>query len=124
VSIAEPPAEEVDAEPDPAPSRDGERGEFAGEWIEEWPDRGTCSDRIAVTVRGTQVSVAGGDCTDGVAYEYSEARIEDGKLRFTLRVPETQRVLNYVLEPSSNGELRGQVNGGAEAVVTWRRPER
>jgi hypothetical protein len=124
VAIPEPPAEEVEPQPEEPPARAPEAGGFAGEWLEDWPNRGTCSDRIEVRVSGREVSVSGGDCTDGVAYEYSEARVENGSLKFTLRVPETNRILNYVLEPIEGGQLRGEVNGGAEATVTWRRPER
>jgi hypothetical protein len=122
VAIPEPPAEDAEPEPDDTPTAGRQDARFAGEWLEDWPNRGTCSDRVEVRLSGRGVEVSGADCTDGKAYEYSNARIEGGTLKFTLLVPETNRVLNYALEAVEEGKLVGEVDGGAEATVTWRRP--
>jgi hypothetical protein len=120
VAIPEPPAEDAEPESEEAPAARTD-ARFAGEWLEDWPNRGTCSDRVEVRLSGRGVELSGSDCTDGEAYQYSDARIEGNKLKFTLLVPETNRVLNYALEAVEDGKLVGQVDGGAEATVTWRR---
>jgi hypothetical protein len=120
VAIPEPPAEDAESESEEAPAERLD-SRFAGEWLEDWPNRGTCSDRVEVRLSGRAVELSGSDCTDGKAYQYSDARIEGDQLKFTLLVPETNRVLNYALEFVEDGKLVGQVDGGAEATVTWRR---
>ncbi len=123
VAIAEPSTDNAVDEEDPPAGRNDEELAFAGEWIEDWPNRGGCADRVVVRLDDNgAVELSGKDCNDGEPYEYSEIAATPRTLRFTLRVPSTERVLHYDLE-LRNDELVGEVTGGAEATVTWRRTE-
>jgi hypothetical protein len=121
VAIAEPgESVGVDEEPLPAATR---RDSLAGEWIEDWPDRGGCSDRIEVReVRG-ELELSGIDCNDGEEYGYFDVVFEGRALKFKLKVKSTDRVLEYELYLRDDGELAGVVTGATEATVTWRRAQ-
>jgi hypothetical protein len=123
VAIDEP-EDDVDTavadEPVPVANRATD-AELAGEWIEDWPDRGGCADHVVVRANGLQIELSGSDCNDGEAYEYRNVELDGRRLSFRLRVKSTDRVLEYELELNDRGELVGPVSGGAEATVTWRR---
>jgi hypothetical protein len=124
VAIPEPESD-VEVDDQPAPVARGSRDtELDGLWIEDWPNRGGCADRIRLFVQGRRVELEGSDCNDGEAYEYSDAELRGRTLTFKLRVKSTNRVLDYALDLKDNGELVGPVTGGAEATVTWRRTDR
>ena len=95
--------------------------DVAGRWREEFDGRSGCADMATMSYVGSELHVDTENCEDGVAYEIDEVTFDGKELRFRLRVPKIEWVLDYHLTRSGDDTFLGTAEppGGDPHTVRW-----